>query len=150
MYTHAYIYVPSTGDWGGWGWPVTSRWELSDISVLRGRWQSSLTSISIPPWRVGLPGGHRGGSGPVPEAVGTARLLTVPRSAQLSSGRPGPSHTPPVMWGCSWELSTSVTSPLQSEVGHPPRPGPAFLMGSQHKQGARGQGKFRGPRAPAI
>lgn len=35
MYTHAYIYVPSTGDWGGWDQPVTSRWELSNISVLR-------------------------------------------------------------------------------------------------------------------
>lgn len=101
----------------------------------------SHTSSLTLPGGADLPGGHHG---PVPEAVGLARLQTAPRWL----GRPGPSHAPPGMQGCSWELSKSVTFPLESEVTQPPRPGPAFLMGIQHKQGARGQGKLRGPSAP--
>lgn len=41
-----------------------------------------------------------------------------------------------------------MTFPLESEVSQPPRPGPAFLMGSQSKQGARGRGKLRGLASP--
>lgn len=89
-----------------------------------------------------------GGGGDPPgdtEGVGTARLQTVLSSAW---GQPGPSHAPPGMRGCSWELSRSVTYPLESEVSQPPRPGPAFLTGSQHKQGARGGGQLRAPQPP--
>lgn len=71
--------------------------------------------------------------------------------AQLSQwGRPGPSHALPGMQGCSGELNESVTFPLESEVSQPPRPGPAFLTGSQNKPGARGWGQLRGLGAPAT
>lgn len=102
--------------------------------------------ISIPPWwGSSLRGTPRwawasaGGCG-----AGQAADSSPLRSAW---GRPGPSHAPPGMQG-SWELSKSVTFPLESEVSQPPRPGPAFLMGIQHKQGARGRGELSGPSAP--
>lgn len=122
--------------------------ELPDISVLRWQWEPSPTPQLYPSMvgRIAL--------GDTEVGMGQClRLWSRPGCRQLpissAWGRPGPSHAPPGMQG-SWELSKSVTFPLESEVSQPPRPGPAFLMGIQHKQRARGRGKLRGPRARRL
>lgn len=139
-----------TGDGGQgtgdrWGRPEAPHWELTDISVLWWQWESSPTPQLYPSMvgRIAL--------GDTEVGMGQClRLWSRPgcRPFPISSawGRPGPSHAPPGMQG-SWELSKSVTFPLESEVSQPPRPGPAFLTGIQHKQGAKGRGKLRGPSA---